>query len=87
MSVDVPHRVGGWLPRDHLVLQAWLKEKIEYVDANPTPFAPVIQQFQQFIEGDAVMYMVFHEMFEQVPKKPPYLKDPTGMFKQVSSIY
>ncbi|KAI9064499.1 hypothetical protein FKP32DRAFT_646186 [Trametes sanguinea] len=32
----------------------------------------------KFIEKDAVIYMGFHQMFEQVPNKPPYNHDPTG---------
>ncbi|OSD05166.1 phosphatidylserine decarboxylase-like protein [Trametes coccinea BRFM310] len=77
----VKHRVGGWLPRNHEVMRKWLERKIAYVD-HPTrrnePLHPVIQQFQEFIERDAIVYMGFHQMFEQVPTKPPYNEDPSG---------
>lgn len=77
----VHHRLGGWLPKDQAILESWLAKKIAQVE-HPTrshqPLAPVIQDFQRFIEEDAVVYMGFHEMFEQVPHKPPYNKDPTG---------
>ncbi len=78
MSVLVRHRIGGWLPRDHRVLQHWLARKIAQVDADPQPFHPVIQEFQDLIETDAEIYMAFHQMFDQVPTKPPYDNDPTG---------
>lgn len=84
MSTKLIHfRVGGWLPKDHSVLQSWLAKKIEQVE-HPTsgraavPLAPVIQDFQKFIEEDPLAFMGFHEMFEQVPRKPPYNQDPTG---------
>ena len=81
----VPHRVGGWLPRDNRVLERWLAERIATVeerlkDRSKWHLHPwtVIQEFQALIEGDAIIYMGFHQMFEQVPTKPPYNNDPTG---------
>ncbi|KAK0231738.1 phosphatidylserine decarboxylase-like protein [Armillaria nabsnona] len=78
MSVVVPHRVGGWLPRDQRVIAHWLAKKIAQCAADPQPFQPVIQEFQALIEGDAEIYMGFHQMFDQVPNKPPYNNDPVG---------
>ncbi|KAK0471498.1 phosphatidylserine decarboxylase-like protein [Armillaria novae-zelandiae] len=78
MSILVRHRIGGWLPRDHQVFQRWLSKKIAQVDADPQPFHPVIREFQDLIERDAEIYMDFHQMFDQVPTKPPYDNDPTG---------
>ena len=81
MSRIVKHRVGGWLPKNQDVLESWLAKKIKTVEERkrtPKDFAPVIQKFQQLIESDAEIYMGFHQMFEQVPFKPPYNNDPTG---------
>ncbi|MGE4557988.1 MAG: phosphatidylserine decarboxylase family protein [Desulfovibrionaceae bacterium] len=39
---------------------------------------PVIQEFKDVIENDPHLYMLFTEMFEQIPNEPPYLKDPAG---------
>ncbi|KAI0665210.1 Phophatidylserine decarboxylase-domain-containing protein [Cubamyces menziesii] len=77
----VKHRIGGWLPRNHDVLKQWLDKKIAYVEhpvRRDAALAPVIQDFQNFIEHDPTVYMGFHQMFEQVPTKPPYDNDPTG---------
>jgi phosphatidylserine decarboxylase len=41
-------------------------------------FHPVIAEFKEFIENNADMYMLFTQMFSQVPHKPPYDKDPSG---------
>ncbi|KAL0578570.1 hypothetical protein V5O48_003420 [Marasmius crinis-equi] len=75
------HRLGGWLPNNQKVLERWLDKVIAHVE-DPSHiherFHPVIKEFQDFIEGDPVIYMGFHQMFEQVPNKPPYDKDPTG---------
>jgi phosphatidylserine decarboxylase len=74
----VHHRVGGWLPRDQRVLEAWIEKKIEQASrSKPEDFHPVIKEFQCLIEEDPEIWMAFHQMFEQVPKKPPYIDDPT----------
>lgn len=77
----VRHRVGGWLPKDQRVLEAWLDRKIKAIEQRNRKAAdwhPVIQEFQHLIESDAEIWMGFHQMFEQVPLKPPYNNDPTG---------
>ncbi|KDR68487.1 hypothetical protein GALMADRAFT_282963 [Galerina marginata CBS 339.88] len=77
----VHHRVGEWLPKDHRFLESWLDKKIQTVherDRSPEEFHPVIQEFQQLIETNPELYMVFHQMFEEIPNKPPYNDDPTG---------
>lgn len=77
-----PSCIGGWLPRDHGILQAWLKGLVTHVDKHPKELHPVIKEFQAFIEKDSTNYMLFHQMFEQIPLKDPYFHDPTGC-KQV----
>lgn len=77
----VRHRIGGWLPRDQNVLRAWIAKQLEkcnHPSRQTKAFAPVIQDFQNLIEQDAEVWMAFHQMFEQVPTKPPYDKDPNG---------
>ncbi|OSC99099.1 hypothetical protein PYCCODRAFT_1480156 [Trametes coccinea BRFM310] len=77
----IKHRVNGRLPRDHVALRRWLDKKIAYVEepaCRDVPLHRVILDFQEFIEKDAVIYLGFHQMFEQVPNKPPYNHDPTG---------
>ncbi|MEM7240823.1 MAG: phosphatidylserine decarboxylase family protein [Pseudomonadota bacterium] len=73
-----PFCVGEWLPSDHQVLEIWLGNLIDHVDQNPKPFHPVITDFQNLIETDPEVFMLFHLMFTQVPDKPPYNKDPDG---------
>ncbi len=74
----VPFRVGKWLPSDQSILEGWLGELIAEVEREKKPLHPVIQQFKDEIEQDAEMFMLFNQMFEQVPRKPPYNKSPTG---------
>ncbi|NOX85382.1 MAG: phosphatidylserine decarboxylase family protein [Chlorobi bacterium] len=73
-----PYRVGKWLPSDHAFLEKWISELIDEVEAEKKPFHPVIEEFKDFIENDPVIYMLFSQMFEQVSRKPPYSKSPTG---------
>ena len=77
----VQHRLGGWLPQDHNVLETWLAKKIASVTHRSRmriALSPVIQDFQTLIETNPQVWMGFHQMFEQVPNKPPYVNDPTG---------
>src|SRR5499427_10174207 len=79
-SVDAPapYRVSQWLPSDHAFLACWLDAMIHKTHAEPRPLHPVIGDFRDLIESDAAIFMLFNQMFEQVPKRPPYDKDPTG---------
>ena len=63
----VPFRVGRWLPSDQQVLDRWMSDLIRTVDANPTAFHPVIE-----------VYLLFHQMFEQLPDRPKFRTTPTG---------
>jgi phosphatidylserine decarboxylase len=78
MSSKYVHRVGKWLPEDQQFLQDWLANLIEEALLRKVPLHPIIQEFKALIENDAEIYMLFHQMFEQVPRKPPYNKDPAG---------
>lgn len=93
MVQTVPYRVGAWLPSDQAILDGWLSALIEEVDGPRSDYAeeadaddeeidkqlhPVIQEFKRLIKNDAEINMFFHQMFSEVPKKPPYNKDPTG---------
>ena len=71
-------RTGGWLPQDHRAHKAWLGGVIDYVDQNPNELHPVLQKCKDMIEGDTRIYLLFCQMFEQIPKKHPYNKDPSG---------
>jgi phosphatidylserine decarboxylase len=74
----IPYRVGEWLPSDHAFLSRWLGAMIEKADAEPKPLHPVIADLKELIESDAEIFMLFSQMFEQVPRRPPYDQDPTG---------
>jgi phosphatidylserine decarboxylase len=38
----------------------------------------IAADFRDVIESDPAIFMLFNQMFEQVPRRPPYDKDPTG---------
>jgi phosphatidylserine decarboxylase len=77
-DAPAPYRVGRWLPSDHAFLARWLEAMIHKTHAEPRPLHPVIANFRDLIEADAAIFMLFNQMFEQVPRRPPYDKDPTG---------
>ncbi|KAL1884152.1 hypothetical protein VTK73DRAFT_6821 [Phialemonium thermophilum] len=73
------HKHGAWLPADHRVHREWLRRTIEHVDTQPKQeLIPVLQEFKDFIEGNPRIYMYFTEMWEEIPRKAPYNRDPTG---------
>jgi phosphatidylserine decarboxylase len=73
-----PYNVGKWLPSDQAILEKWMSNLITEVEKVRSPLIPVIEEFKNLIEGDAAIFMQFNLMFEQVPHKPPYNKDPIG---------
>jgi phosphatidylserine decarboxylase len=75
---STPYNVGKWLPSDQAILEKWMNNLIAEVDKTKKPLLPVIEEFKNLIESDAEIFMQFNLMFEQVPHKPPYNKDPTG---------
>jgi len=74
----VPYRVAEWLPSDRAFLDRWLAAMIHKTHTADRALHPVIEEFQALIESDPQIFMLFHQMFEQVPRKPPYHEDPTG---------
>jgi len=77
-GTDIPYRVGEWLPSDQAFLERWLEAMIRKTHAEVKALHPVIADFQDLIESDSELFMLFNQMFEQVPRKPPYNRDPTG---------
>jgi hypothetical protein len=80
-----PTRHGAWLPADHRIQHEWIQRQIKHVDSRsgPTKLSPVIQGFKDFIEGNPRIYMYFTSMWDEVPRKKPYDKDPTGTMRQI----
>jgi phosphatidylserine decarboxylase len=77
-DAPVPYRVGQWLPSDHAFLARWLEAMIHKTLDEPRPLHPVVADFRDVIESDPAIFMLFNQMFEQVPRRPPYDRDPTG---------
>lgn len=62
----------------------WLRRTIEHVDSNPSEsLHPVLEEFREMVEDDARLYMLFHEMFQQIPKNKSHLTDPSGDMKNI----
>ncbi|KAF2717458.1 hypothetical protein K431DRAFT_315730 [Polychaeton citri CBS 116435] len=88
---DIPkdhqvHKAGAWLPADHRVQHEWLGRQIEHAAKEKKQLIPVLQEFKDFIEGDSRIYMYFTSMFDEIPVKHPYDKDPTGK-KQIRNYH
>jgi phosphatidylserine decarboxylase len=75
---SAPYRVGKWLPSDQAFLEKWLETIIQKTHSEKKALHPAIADFRDLIETDPQVFMLFHQMFEEVPRKPPYNKDPTG---------
>ena len=77
-EAPAPYRVGRWLPSDQALLVRWLEAMIHKTLKEPRPLHPVIADFRDLIDSDPAIFMLFNQMFEQVPRRPPYDKDPIG---------
>ncbi len=71
---------GAWLRADQLALQ-----QVGQRSAPPSTsqddsktWLPVVQEFKALIDNDPELYMLFTQMFEQIPSTPLYLNDPVG---------
>lgn len=73
-----PYRVGKWLPSDKVVFDQWLTGVVAGTESLNEPLAPVIRELKELIEGDPQLYMLFNQMFDQVPRKRSFSKDPAG---------
>ncbi|MGB0838129.1 MAG: phosphatidylserine decarboxylase family protein [Flavobacteriaceae bacterium] len=71
-------KVGKWVPSDQKVLEDWKRKLIIEVDTKPVELHPVISEFRDFIESDATVYMLFNQMFTQVPHTKRFEDSPTG---------
>jgi phosphatidylserine decarboxylase len=71
-------RTGQWLPQDHRIHKQWLQDTVKHVDKNPKALHPVLEEFKEMIEKDVRLFMLFSSMFEQIPNKKQYLKNPAG---------
>ncbi|OCK93171.1 uncharacterized protein K441DRAFT_148548 [Cenococcum geophilum 1.58] len=75
------HRLGYWLPKDRRIIVAWTKqlmERIRQAPKDPPQLDPLLVQFQEFIEGHAVLGPLSNDMFTEVPNVAPYNEDPEG---------
>ncbi|KAH0595046.1 hypothetical protein MHUMG1_07345 [Metarhizium humberi] len=81
---DIPseyriHRPGAWLPADHRVHRQYLSNVTRHIDSHPKqPLTPALEEFRQLIEGNSRIYMYFVQMFDEIPRRHPYWRDPTG---------
>lgn len=66
------------MPSDRRVHKEWLRKQVEHVDKNPKGLVPVLQEFKDFIESTPRIRMLFTQMWDEIPNKAPYTKDPTG---------
>lgn len=73
-----PYRVGKWLPSDEATLHRWLSAHAQAVAANPKPLHPVVQELRELIENDPQVFMLFSQMFEELPRGSQFRTTPTG---------
>ena len=73
-------QTGEWLRADRQALQQACARLGEHTagQGDTTPLLPVIAEFQALIENDPELFMLFTQMFEQIPDQPRYQKDPAG---------
>lgn len=77
-GLESSSEIGKWQISDQKkmseVVAAQLKENV----AEDKPLMPVVQEFKQVIENDPELFMLFHQMFQQLPDKPEFKANATG---------
>jgi len=58
----------------------WLNNLLEFVGSKGRAEAshPVIEELKDLIENDPIIYMLIHQMFNEIPNRPPFDRDPNG---------
>ena len=57
--------MGGWLPRDPLHTEQWIKKLKQKVKASPQPLIEPIAALQQMVYADPVLYANVQGMFAE----------------------
>lgn len=70
--------MGPWLTSDQAFFDQWMAKLVREAKSSKESLLPVIEEFQNIIEEDPQLCMLFHQMFEQVPHNKFFSKDPTG---------
>ncbi|KAE8313637.1 Phophatidylserine decarboxylase-domain-containing protein [Aspergillus transmontanensis] len=82
------HSHGHWMPENIELRRAWLSSLLDKTKAEiPRKLRDNVENpvetFRKLIENDSTLYMLAHSMFDEVPEKAPYDRDPTTLRKQV----
>lgn len=67
-----------WTPPQELTHPEWLTDLIKGADADLRPLNDSLVELKEIMENDSVLYMLFSLMFQEVPREPPYNREPTG---------
>ncbi len=78
LAAPAPYNVGHWLHSDQAFLDRWLAGLIAETEASDEQMLPVILEFKNTIESDPQLFMLFNQMFEQMPRSRSFSKDPSG---------
>ncbi len=72
-----PFCVGAWQDSDQQIFEQWIGALRQGAQAG-TSLHPVLQAFQTCVLDDPALFALAHQMFEQVPRSPPFDCSPTG---------
>lgn len=73
------YTVGKWMPSDRQTLRNWMLKIMQKAEKQTGPLLPVIESFKEFIETDPKAYMLFTQMFDQVPQDENHKCSPSGL--------
>ncbi len=72
-QVTAPSQPGAWLRADQRALQDFRQRLSEQPQSRRQAWLPVIEEFKTLIESDPELFMLFTQMFDQIPRTAPYL--------------
>ena len=71
-------RIGTWEVSDQKKMGDLVAEQLKEADDSDRPLRPVVREFKDLIENDPELFMLFNQMFEQLPDKPEFKVNATG---------
>ena len=69
---------GAWLRADQRALQDFRQRLAQQPQGQNKAWLPVIEEFRALIEDDPELFMLFTQMFDQIPRTAQFLNDPVG---------
>lgn len=79
LSLMHTSRPGTWSAEQRLAHYDLVRDIVDTVDRSPAKkLSPTLNELKNIIEGNGRIYMYFKQMFDEIPSRTPFWRDPVG---------